>query len=203
MQETQEMQILSLDWEDPLEKEMAKHSSVLVWEIPWAEDPGRLQSMGSQESLEQLSISIHTSLWLRSDHDLEILSRLGVCWSCLFLGWKEEVRKLTGGCVSYVVVRFTSFLWHHYQNPSRQNLGRTHRSTHNGTSWWRIPGTGKPGGLPSVGSHRVGHDWSDLAAAAAAAAVQWLRLHASTAGGVGSALLGELRPGVPSGTAKK
>ena len=73
------MQILSLDWEDPLEKEMAKHSSVLVWEIPWAEDPGRLQSMGSQESLEQLSISIHTSLWLRSDHDLEILSRLGVC----------------------------------------------------------------------------------------------------------------------------
>ena len=79
MQETQEMQILSLDWEDPLEKEMAKHSSVLVWEIPWAEDPGRLQSMGSQESLEQLSISIHTSLWLRSDHDLEILSRLGVC----------------------------------------------------------------------------------------------------------------------------
>ena len=35
---------------------------------------------------------------------------------------------------------------------------------------WRIPGTGEPGGLPSMGSHRVGHDWSDLAAAAAAAA---------------------------------
>ena len=34
---------------------------------------------------------------------------------------------------------------------------------------WRIPGTGEPGGLPSMGSHRVGHDWSDLAAAAAAA----------------------------------
>ena len=32
---------------------------------------------------------------------------------------------------------------------------------------WRIPGTGKPGGLPSMGSRRVGHDWSDLAAAAA------------------------------------
>ena len=36
---------------------------------------------------------------------------------------------------------------------------------------WRIPGTGEPGGLPSMGSHRVGHDWSDLAAAATAAAV--------------------------------
>ena len=35
---------------------------------------------------------------------------------------------------------------------------------------WRIPGMGEPGGLPSMGSHRVGHDWSDLAAAAAAAA---------------------------------
>ena len=34
---------------------------------------------------------------------------------------------------------------------------------------WRIPGMGEPGGLPSMGSHRVGHDWSDLAAAAAAA----------------------------------
>ena len=33
---------------------------------------------------------------------------------------------------------------------------------------WRIPGTGEPGGLPSMGSHRVGHDWSDLAAAAKA-----------------------------------
>ena len=36
--------------EDPLEKEMAKHSSILAWEIPWTEEPGKLQSMGSQES---------------------------------------------------------------------------------------------------------------------------------------------------------
>ena len=38
---------------------------------------------------------------------------------------------------------------------------------------WRIPGMGEPGGLPSMGSHRVGHDWSDLAAAAAAAAAMY------------------------------
>ena len=42
-------------------------------------------------------------------------------------------------------------------------------ATHSSSLAWRIPGTGEPGGLPSVGSHRVGHDWSDLAAAAAAA----------------------------------
>ena len=36
--------------EDPLEKRMATHSSMLAWEIPWTEEPGRLQSMGSQKS---------------------------------------------------------------------------------------------------------------------------------------------------------
>ena len=39
-------------------------------------------------------------------------------------------------------------------------------ATHSSVLAWRIPGTGEPGGLPSMGSHRVGHDWSDLAAAA-------------------------------------
>ena len=40
-------------------------------------------------------------------------------------------------------------------------------ATHSSAIAWRIPGTGEPGGLPSMGSHRVGHDWSDLAEAAA------------------------------------
>ena len=39
-----------LGWEDPLEKEMATHSSILAWRIPWTEEPGGLQSMGSQKS---------------------------------------------------------------------------------------------------------------------------------------------------------
>jgi len=41
-------------------------------------------------------------------------------------------------------------------------------ATHSSVLTWRIPGMGEPGGLPSMGSHSVGHDWSDLAAAAAA-----------------------------------
>ena len=44
----QETQVRSLGWEDPLEKEMATHSSTLVWKMPWTEEHGRLQSMGSQ-----------------------------------------------------------------------------------------------------------------------------------------------------------
>ena len=44
----QEIQVQSLCREDPLEKEMATHSHTLAWRIPWAEEPGELQSMGSQ-----------------------------------------------------------------------------------------------------------------------------------------------------------
>ena len=46
-------------------------------------------------------------------------------------------------------------------------------ATHSSVLAWRIPGTREPGGLPSMGSHRVGHDWSDLVAAAAAADLSW------------------------------
>ena len=87
---------------------MAPHSSTLAWKIPLAEEPGRLQSMGSLES--------DTTEWLHF-HALE----------------KEM-------------------------------------ATHSSVLAWRIPGTGESGGLLSLGSHRVRHDWSDLAAAAAAAA---------------------------------
>ena len=45
----QDMQVWPLGWEDPLEKEMAAHSSVLAWEIPWTEELGGLQSAGSQK----------------------------------------------------------------------------------------------------------------------------------------------------------
>ena len=44
----QDTQVRSLGWEDPPEKEIATHSSILAWTIPWTEEPGGLQSMGSQ-----------------------------------------------------------------------------------------------------------------------------------------------------------
>ena len=44
----EETQVQFLDWEDPLEKGMATHSSILAWRIPWTEEPGKLWSMGSQ-----------------------------------------------------------------------------------------------------------------------------------------------------------
>ena len=58
----QEMQVRSLHLENPLEEDMAPHSSILSLKIPWTEEPGRLQSMGSQKSqtrLKQLSMHMH------------------------------------------------------------------------------------------------------------------------------------------------
>ena len=51
----QELWVQSLGWEDPLEKEMATHSCILAWETPWTEEPGGLQSMGSQRVRHDLA----------------------------------------------------------------------------------------------------------------------------------------------------
>ena len=51
----QEMRVQSLGWKDPLEEEMATHSSIPVWEILWTEEPGGLQSMGSQKIRQSLA----------------------------------------------------------------------------------------------------------------------------------------------------
>ena len=62
--------------------------------------------------------------------------------------------------------------WGHWKSDMTERLHfhalEKEMATHSSVAW-RIPGTGEPGGLPSMGSHRVGHDWSDLAAAAVAA----------------------------------
>ena len=88
---------------------MVPHSSTLAWKISWAEEPGRLQSMGS----------------LRVGHD-----------------WATSLSLFT-------------FTFHFHALEKEM-------ATHSSVLAWRIPGT-EPGGLPSMGSHRVGHDWSDLA----------------------------------------
>ena len=52
----QEMRVQSLGQEGPLEKEMATHSNILTWKIPWTEEPGRVQSMGSQKVGDDLAM---------------------------------------------------------------------------------------------------------------------------------------------------
>ena len=71
--------------------------------------------------------------------------------------WKAAVHGVTEGWTRLSNFTFT-FHFHALENEM---------ATHSSVLAWRIPGTGEPGGLPSMGLHRVGHDWSNLAAAAA------------------------------------
>ena len=71
--------------------------------------------------------------------------------------WKAAVHGVTEG-----QTRLSDFTFTFHFHASDKEM-----ATHSSVLAWRVPGTGKPGGLPSMGSHRVGHDWSDLAAAAA------------------------------------
>ena len=86
------------------EKAMAPHSSTLAWRIPWMEEPGRLQSRGSQ--------------------------RVAKSWT-----------------------RLSDFTFTFHFHALEKEM-----ATHFSVLAWRIPGTEEPGGLPSMGSHRVGHD---------------------------------------------
>ena len=58
-----ETRVRSLGWEDPLEKEMAIHSRTIAWKIPWTEEPGRLQSTGSQRVGHNWATSLHFTSW--------------------------------------------------------------------------------------------------------------------------------------------
>ena len=76
-------------------------------------------------------------------------------------GWRSLV-----GCSPWGrdwATRLSNFTFTSYFHALEKEM-----ATHSSVLAWRIPGTGEPGGLPSLGSHRVGHNWSDLAAAAAA-----------------------------------
>ena len=70
MQKTKQTQVWFLGWEDPLEEEMATHSSILAWEIPWTEESGRVQSMGSQRVGHDRGTNTHTHTHTRRQADI-------------------------------------------------------------------------------------------------------------------------------------
>ena len=133
---------------------MAPHSSTLAWKIPWTEEPGRLQPMGSLRVRHDWATSLSLSTfmhWRRKWQPTPVFlpgeSHDGGAWSLQSMG---SLRVPT-----------TERLHSHALEKEM--------ATHSSVLAWRIPGTGEPGVLPSMGSHRIRHDWSDLAAAAAAA----------------------------------
>ena len=132
------------------EQEMATHYSILAWKISWTGEPGGLQSLGSQ----------------RFGHDWSDWWRKQWYPTPVLLPGKSHRWRSLVGCGP----------WGHEESDTAERLHfhfslhalEKEMATHSSVLAWRIPGMAEPGGLPSMGSHRVGHDWSDLAAAAAA-----------------------------------
>ena len=84
----QETWVWFLGWEDPLEKEIATHSSTLAWKIPWMEKSGRLQSMGLQRVRHDWATSLSLCLWsaffkYRVSHNVFLSTPFPLPWSCV------------------------------------------------------------------------------------------------------------------------
>ena len=176
---------------------MGTHSSTLAWRIPWMEEPDRLQSMESLGVRHDwvTSFSLFTFMhWRRKWHPTPVFlpgesqgqgSLVGCrLWGWTWLKWLSSSSSIRYGTplpysclgnpmdgeawwaavhgVTTSQTRLSHFTFTFHFHALEKEI-----ATHSSVLAWRIPRTWEPGGLPSVGSHRVGHDWSDLAAAAA------------------------------------
>ena len=90
----QETWVWSLGWEDPLEKEMATHSSTLAWKIPWMEEPSRLQSRGHKESdtTERLSFPFLSFTWLSLQQCVQEMHISVLSFPRIFWAYKRNPR---------------------------------------------------------------------------------------------------------------
>ena len=115
---------LLLGWEDPLEKEMATHSNIFTWEIPWAEEPGRLQSLESQKSRIQLYRlnNINISEWLSRYYDTPTL-----LWTSQVMLVVKNAPANGGDVETWV----WSLCW---EDPLEEGM-----ATHSSILAWRIP----------------------------------------------------------------
>ena len=124
--------VRSLGWEDLPEKEMAIHSSTIAWKIPWTEEPGRLQSMGSQRVGHDWAISLHFNLLLGTSRVVLVVKTLPAN-----AGDARDTSSIPG---------------------SGRSLEQE-MVTHSSIRAWKIPWTEEPGRLQSMGPQRVRHNW--------------------------------------------
>ena len=170
---------------------MTTHSATLAWKIPWTEEPCRLQSMGSLRVGHDWVTSLHFNnkyKLLSGASQVALVVKESACqcrrhrrhWFYWKIPQKGNGNPFQDSClrnsmnrgatvcgvakkVGQLSLRALSITFtFHFRSLEKE------MATHSSVLAWRIPGTGEPGGLPSMGSHSVGHEWSDLAAAAAA-----------------------------------
>ena len=122
---------------------MATHFSILAWKIPWAEVPGRLQLMGSQESDTTEWLSHILGQCLSTSITYSDIEHLLMCFLVA-----QRVKNLP----ALLETQVQSLYW---EDPLDNGI-----ATHSSILDWRIPWTEEPGVLQSMGSRRVGHNWA-------------------------------------------
>ena len=140
----------------PIESVVLSNHLILCRSIPLL--PSILPSIRVLATVNNVTVNLGTQITLSVSFGY--LSRRGIAGSTdssYFLIFWENYTVFLNGCTT---------LQSQPQCTGVRFYPRSHWSLPSGVLAWRIPGTGEPGGLPSMGSHRVGHDWSDLAAAA-------------------------------------
>ena len=162
---------------------MATHSSVLAWRIPGTGEPGGLQSMGSHKvghdwndlavaTAAAWCLSLEVKASARNAGDLGSIPGWGR------FPWRRKCNPLQYSCLENPMDGGAWWATVYRLAQSRTRLSdftftfdchalEKEMATHSSVLAWRIPGMAEPGGLPSMGSHTVGHDWNDLAVAAA------------------------------------
>ena len=127
---------------------MAPHSSTRAWQILWTEEPGGLQSMGSLGVRTRLHFPFHFSLsCIGEGHGTPLQC------SCLENPRDGGAWWAAANGVAKSRTRLSDFTFTFHFHALEKEM-----APHSSVLAWRIPGTGKPGGLPSMGLHRVGLD---------------------------------------------
>ena len=155
---------------------MATHTNILAWKIPGTKESGRLQSMWLQRVGHNWART-HTKNWTKRrrkarSNEVPCLMKRRRQWHptpVLLPGKSHGQRSLVG--FSHEVTKSQTWL-SDFTFSFHFHALEKEMATHSSVLAWRIPGMAEPGGLPSMGLHRVGHGWSDLAAAA-----WWKHLH--------------------------
>ena len=113
MQEMKETLVWSLGQEDPLKEEIATHSSVLAWKIPWTEEPGRLQSLGSQRVRHIFYTGIHLCFdeWLTK-------------WLCMWAIYKNNNLFINSRLVKHTVNLYYEIQCTHWKNKFNRHVAR-------------------------------------------------------------------------------
>ena len=145
-QKTQEIQVRSLVWEDPLEEEIATHASILAWKIPWTEEPGRLQSVGSQKSdTTEWARVREDSMWYDTGQSpfivlrsVKITDLCSVDWRGAFFldGWSLWATN-TGASVGPIVWAVWLYFWQEQQH-SGPGMAEVIRLRHKNKEWQHV-----------------------------------------------------------------